>query len=278
MVRLPGGEFCIGTNDKLLPLDGETPSRRVQVGAYAIDPHAVTNEWFAAFVAATDYETEAERFGWSFVFAGLVAPDVPATLGVDAAPWWRRVEGASWRAPEGPGSTVADRADRPVVHTSWNDAQAFARWAGARLPTEAEWEFAARGGLDRQRFPWGDDEPSDERHLLCNIWQGAFPDRNTGADGFGGTAPVNAFAPNRYGLSNMVGNVWEWCSDPFRVRSLKRDLKARDRAARSSHSKVMKGGSYLCHRSYCYRYRIAARVGSPPDTSTGHCGFRVVFG
>lgn len=268
----------MGTNDKLLPVDGETPSRPMRVGPYAIDPHAVTNEWFAHFVDATGYETEAERFGWSFVFAGFLAHDLPPSLGVDQAPWWRRIDRASWRAPEGPGSSVENRADHPVVHVSWNDAQAFARWAGARLPTEAEWEFSARGGLEGRRFPWGDKEPSDDQNLLCNIWQGSFPETNTAADGFTGTAPVDAFAPNPYGLFNMVGNVWEWCSDPFRVRSLKRDLKARDRDARSTGSRVMKGGSYLCHRSYCYRYRIAARVGAPPDTSTGHCGFRVVFG
>lgn len=267
----------MGTDEKLLPMDGETPSRRMRVGPFAIDPHAVTNAWFARFAGATGYETEAERFGWSFVFAGFLADHIPPSLAVDQAPWWRRVEGASWRAPEGPGSSVVDRGDHPVVHVSWNDAQAFARWAGARLPTEAEWEFAARGALDGGRFPWGDDEPSDDANLVCNIWQGSFPETNTAADGFAGTAPVDAFPPNGYGLNNMVGNVWEWCSDRFRVRSLKRDLRARDRDARSSDSKVMKGGSYLCHRSYCFRYRIAARVGSPPDTSTGHCGFRVVF-
>jgi formylglycine-generating enzyme required for sulfatase activity len=267
----------MGTDERILPDDGEFPSRRVRVGAFAIDPHAVTNEWFAAFVAATGYATDAERFGWSYVFAGLLPADHPPTLAVDDAPWWRRVEGAAWRCPEGPGSTVAGRMDHAVVHVSWNDAQAFAAWAGARLPTEAEWEFAARGGLDRGRFPWGDAEPGETGNLLCNIWQGSFPGRNTAADGFAGTAPVNAFAPNGYGLFNMAGNVWEWCSDRFRVRSLKRALKARDRASVSSDSKVMKGGSYLCHRSYCYRYRVAARIGAPADTSTGHTGFRVVF-
>jgi formylglycine-generating enzyme len=276
-VRLDGGAFCMGTDEKILPADGEFPSRRVRVGAFAVDPHAVTNEWFEAFVAATGYVTEAERFGWSYVFAGLLPPDHPPTLAVDEAPWWRRVDGATWRHPEGPGSSVTSRMNHPVVHVSWNDAQSFAAWACARLPTEAEWEFAASGGLHGRRFPWGDDEPSDEDNLLCNIWQGPFPDRNTAADGFIGTAPVDAFAPNAYRLFNMAGNVWEWCSDRFRVRSLKRALKARDRAFLSSDSKVMKGGSYLCHRSYCYRYRIAARIGAPADTSTGHTGFRVVF-
>jgi formylglycine-generating enzyme len=276
-VRLDGGAFHMGTDERILPADGEYPSRRVQVSPLAIDPYAVTNEWFAAFVAATGYATDAERFGWSYVFAGLLPEDHPPTLAVNDAPWWRRVQGARWRHPEGPGSSIATRMDQPVVHVSWSDAQAFAAWAGARLPTEAEWEFAARGGLDRRRFPWGDGEPGEEENLFCNIWQGSFPGLNTAADGFVGTAPVHAFAPNAYGLFNMVGNVWEWCSDLFRVRSLKRALKARDRASLSSDSKVMKGGSYLCHRSYCYRYRVAARVGIPADTSTGHTGFRVAF-
>jgi formylglycine-generating enzyme required for sulfatase activity len=276
-VRLEGGVFHMGTDEKVLPMDGEYPSRRVRVGAFAIDPYAVTNDWFAAFVRATGYATDAERFGWSYVFAGFLPEDHPLTLAVNDAPWWRRVDGAMWRHPEGPTSSIVGRMEHPVVHVSWNDAQAFATWAGARLPSEAEWEFAARGGLDRRRYPWGDDDPTDERNLFCNIWQGSFPGRNSAADGFLGTAPADAFGPNAYGLFNMVGNVWEWCSDRFRVRSLKRASQARDRASVSSDSKVMKGGSYLCHRSYCYRYRVAARIGTPRDSSTGHTGFRVVF-
>jgi sulfatase modifying factor 1 len=267
----------MGTDDRILPADGECPSRRVRVAPFAIDPYAVTNRWFAEFVAATGYVTDAERFGWSFVFAGFLPEDHEPTLAVEGVPWWRRVDGVTWRCPEAPAASVDERLDHPVVHVSWNDAQAFARWAGGRLPTEAEWEFAARGGLDRRRFPWGHDEPEDDRNLFCNIWQGKFPSRNSAADGYTGTAPVDAFAPNAYGLYNMAGNVWEWCSDPFRVRSLKREFRARDREAAASGNKVMKGGSYLCHRSYCYRYRVAARIGNSPDTSTGHLGFRLVF-
>lgn len=267
----------MGTDDKILPADGEYPSSWTKVGPFAIDPWAVTNEAFAAFVASANYRTEAERFGWSFVFAGLLPADHPPTESVAAAPWWRRIDGADWSHPEGPHSSLDGRMDHPVVHVSWNDAQAFAAWCGGRLPTEAEWEFAARGGLVDKRFPWGDEEPDDERNLLCNIWQGRFPDHNTVADGFRGPAPVHAFAPNGYGLHNMVGNVWEWCADRFRIKSLKRDAKARNADAAASDSRVLKGGSYLCHRSYCYRYRIAARIGNPPDTTTGHLGFRIVF-
>lgn len=276
-IRLAGGTFRMGTDEKILPDDGEYPSRRVSVGPFAIDPYAVTNEWFAEFVAATGYVTDAERLGWSYVFAGFLPDDYPSIGGAIDAPWWRRVDGATWKYPEGPGSSIDSRKDHPVVHISWNDAQAFARWVGGRLPTEAEWEFAARGGLEGRRYAWGDDEPNDVDKFFCNIWQGSFPIRNTGADGYVGTAPVDAFAPNGYGLYNVAGNVWEWCSDQFRIRSLKRALRNRDRTFVLNNSKVMKGGSYLCHRSYCYRYRVAARIGVPPDTSTGHTSFRIVF-
>ena len=163
------------------------------------------------------------------------------------------------------------------MHVSWSDAAAFAAWAGGRLPTEAEWEHAAKGGDDGARFPWGAEEPTDTVAGLCNIWQGDFPHRNSVADGFAGTAPADAFRPNGFGLFNMCGNVWEWCADPFRVRSLSGAAKARNRAATAERERVMKGGSYLCHRSYCYRYRIAARSGRSPDTSAGHTGFRVAY-
>jgi formylglycine-generating enzyme required for sulfatase activity len=196
---------------------------------------------------------------------------------VAAAPWWRRIDGAQWNAPFGPGSSIDDILDHPVVHVSWNDARVFAEWAGGRLPNEAEWVHAARGGLESPRFPWGEDEPEDGGPYPCNIWQGTFPNLNTLADGFLGTAPVGSFAPNGYGLYNMAGNVWEWCEDRFRVRSLKKAGKAHDEQLRRNPMQLTKGGSYLCHRSYCYRYRIDARSGSTADSSTGHMGFRIVW-
>lgn len=275
-VPIPGGPAVIGTDAPVFAADGEGPARRITLRPFRLDAHAVTNRRFAAFVAATGYRTEAERFGWSFVFNAFVPPglDAPAP---EATPWWRRVEGACWSAPEGPGSSVAERLDHPAIHIAWPDAAAFAASVGGRLPTEAEWEHAARGGDPTARFPWGEAEPDDTATLPCNIWQGEFPRSDTAADGFAGTAPVGSFAPNGYGLFEMCGNVWEWCADAFRVRSLSRAAKARNAAAAQGAERVMKGGSYLCHRSYCYRYRIAARVGHAPDTSAGHTGFRVAY-
>jgi formylglycine-generating enzyme required for sulfatase activity len=268
----------MGSDEGLLPFDGEGPARQVRTRPFWIDPHAVTNEWFAQFVQATGHVTDAGRYGWSYVFLSQMSSAILDGGGATEAPWWRRVDGAYWREPEGPGTSFAERLRHPVVHVSWNDAQAFARWAGGRLPSEAEWEFAARGGLSGKRFPWGDEEPEDDRNHLCNIWQGSFPTRNTAADGFEATAPVDAFAPNGFGLHNMVGNTWEWTADAFRVRSLKRDMKVRNAREAREQRKVLKGGSFLCHRSYCYRYRVAARTSNTPDTTTGHIGFRIVFG
>ena len=276
-VRIPGGKARVGTNRPLLPEDGEGPERIVTVAAFEIDAHAVTNERFARFVAATGHVTDAERFGWSFVFHLLLRDAGAGAQGVAGASWWRRVEGACWSSPEGAGSDLNGREDHPVVHVSWDDACAFASWAGGRLPTEAEWEHAAAGGLPSPTFPWGHREPDEDAFQPCNIWQGQFPYENSGRDGWLGTAPVDAFEPNGYGLYNMCGNVWEWSADPFRIRSLKRRAVARNAEAEAAGQRVMKGGSYLCHASYCHRYRIAARLGATPDTSTGHTGLRVVY-
>jgi formylglycine-generating enzyme len=276
-VRLPGGKSIVGTENPLIPVDGEGPRRTARLSPLAVDPFAVTNGWFAEFIAATNYVTEAERLGWSFVFHSFVRHDVGPVRQLPAAPWWCAVDGASWRAPEGPGSTVDERRNHPVVQVSLNDARAFAIWAGGRLPSEAEWEYAARGGLGDVRYPWGNRDPDDEGFMPCNIWQGSFPDRNSGADGWLSTCPVGAFVPNGFGLYNMCGNTWEWCEEPFRIRSMRRALRAADADAVDQRLMLTKGGSFLCHRSYCHRYRIAARTGNTADSATCHIGFRVFF-
>jgi len=257
MVRL-GGSFLMGTEDPDgFPQDREGPIREIDLPPFWIDPVAVTNARFAEFVACTRHQTDAEAAGWSFVFGAFLPDDFEPTRGIANAPWWRQVFGADWRHPEGPATSMEGREDHPVVHVSWNDAKAFAAWAGARLPHEAEWEMAARGGLEQARFPWGDELEPGGRHAM-NVWQGEFPSRNTGDDGWLGTAPVDAYEPNGHGMLNMSGNVWEWCADRF------------DRQTRA-----IRGGSYLCHASYCNRYRVAARSFNTPDSSTGNMGFRI---
>jgi formylglycine-generating enzyme required for sulfatase activity len=250
----------MGSDEDRYPDDGESPARPVSVDAFRIAPVTVTNDDFAAFVAATGYGTTAEREGWSFVFGGLLPADFPPTRAVAQAPWWRQVHGADWRHPEGAGSGLGGRSDHPVVHVSWLDARAFCRWAGGRLPSETEWEYAARGGLERRRYPWGDDLTPDGEHRM-NVFQGRFPEEDTGDDGFAGTSPVRAFAPNGYGLYNTTGNVWEWTADRF--------------GPGRPGQRVTRGGSYLCHDSYCWRYRCAARSGNTPDSSAGNIGFRM---
>lgn len=240
-----------------------------------MDATSVTNAQFKAFVKDTGYVTDAERLGDSLVFQGLLPQGTPPSHAVADTPWWRTIPGASWRDLFGPGTADQMIENHPVVHVSWNDANAFATWAGGRLPTEAEWEQAARGGLGDVPFPWGDQEPDDVNFQPCNIWQGRFPHQDLGLDGYVGTAPVQSFAPNGYGLYNMVGNVWELTSEVFKVRSLKKEVIAAH--AGKKGFKLSKGGSFLCHRSYCYRYRIAARNSTSPDTSTSHLGFRLVY-
>lgn len=258
MVEIPGGVFRMGCDRREgHRADGEGPARDVALEGFLIDRCAVSNARFARFVADTGYRTDAQHQGGSFVFAGLLPDDFIATRGVASAPWWREVPGADWQHPEGPGSTLAGRENWPVVHVSHTDALAFCRWAGKRLPSEAQWEKAARGGLSGRRFPWGDEETPDGQHR-CNVWQGVFPSDNHALDGHYGLAPVDSYAPNGYGLHNMAGNCWEWCDDWFEPDA----------------ARVMRGGSYLCHPAYCWRYRNAARSAAAPDSSTGHIGFR----
>jgi sulfatase modifying factor 1 len=264
----------MGCADPPYPEDGEAPVRRVTVDAFAIAASTVTNAQFAAFVNATAYRTDAERYGWSFVFAGLLPPGFPPTRAVVGTPWWRQVHGADWRHPEGRGSTLKGRDDHPVVHVSWNDAIAYCAWAGVRLPTEAEWEYAARGGLEQQPFPWGSELTPGGVHRM-NVWQGSFPTLNTAEDGYVGTAPVDAFAPNGYGLFDMTGNVWEWCADWFSAHLHRNGPRVNPRGPRDGAGKVMRGGSYLCHASYCRRYRTSARMSNTPDSSAGNVSFRV---
>ncbi|WP_255956009.1 formylglycine-generating enzyme family protein [Streptomyces odontomachi] len=271
----PGGSFRMGNDDDAaIPGDGEGPVREVTLAPFRISATAVTVAEFAAFVDATGYRTEAERFGWSYVFAGfLPGPLRKQSPRPEATPWWCAVRGAFWNAPEGPGGSTADRRDHPAVHISWNDAVAYCGWAGVRLPTEAEWEYAARGGLDGRRYPWGDELAPDGEFRL-NIWRGRFPTRNTAEDGYRSTAPVTAFPPNGHGLYNTCGNVWEWCADWWHTAHDARPHTDPTGPATGS-AKVMRGGSHMCHDSYCYRYRVAARTSNPPDTGAGNLGFRV---
>lgn len=281
MVELSGGIFLMGTDtDEGFPADGEGPIRKVHVDPFLIDRFAVTNEQFGAFAKSTGYVTDAEKYGWSFVFQNFV----PKTLiksgdarNVPGLGWWFAVQDACWHKPEGPGSNVRKRKDYPVTHVTWHDATAYCAWAGKRLPTEAEWEFAARGGLEQNTFPWGNALTPGGKHM-CNIWQGTFPSVNTKDDGFEGTCPVHAFPANRFGLKNVSGNVWEWCADWWGTvhESGGSEPVRNPRGPESGSSRVMRGGSYLCHRSYCNRYRVAARTSNTSDSSTGNLGFRCV--
>jgi sulfatase modifying factor 1 len=277
LVDLPGGSFLMGTDyAEGFPQDGEGPVREVTLDPFAIDRYPVTNESFAQFIRATGYRTEAERFGWSFVFWSHVSPRrfqelVEGT--VAEAPWWCKVPGARWDAPEGPGSGLGGRERHPVVHVSWNDAAAYAAWSGLRLPTEAEWELAARGGLVQKLYPWGDKLRPEGKHL-CNIWQGEFPRHDTGDDGYAGTSPVDAFPPNGYGLYSVTGNTWEWCADWFDADYHCTGERINPAGPPLGSARLVKGGSFLCHKSYCNRYRVAARTSNTPDSSTANIGFR----
>lgn len=308
MVWVPGGEFSMGSTDPLARPD-ESPVHRVRVDGFWMDQTEVTNAQFSAFVEATGYKTVAERpLDWEEM-KKQVAPGTPKppdeelapgsmvfaspAEGVDArnwSQWWKWVDGACWKHPEGPDSTIKGREDHPVVHIAYEDALAYCKWAGKRLPTEAEWEFAARGGLDRKVNTWG-DEPIDASR--ANTWEGEFPHKNTAKDGYVGAAPVKQFPPNGFGLYDMAGNVWEWCSDRYRPNTYA--MRAREQGAdgvaknpkgptksfdaRNPYApelRVMRGGSFLCHDSYCASYRPSARMASSPDTGLGHTGFRCV--
>lgn len=276
MVQLPGGGFLMGTDYPYgFPDDGEGPVRMVQLSTFNIDIYPVTNRDFAEFVETTGYRTEAELFQWSFVFWRHIPETRYSELVEDTAaiaPWWCKVPGATWRTPEGPGSSIEDRENHPVVHVTWNDASAYATWVGRRLPTEAEWEYAARGGLEQKLYPWGDELTPEGMHL-CNIWQGQFPIQDLGLDGYAGTNPVDAFPPNRFGLFSVTGNVWEWCADWFTNHFLN-ETCVDPKGPTVGMAKVMKGGSFLCHTSYCNRYRVAARTSNTPDSSASNIGFR----
>lgn len=265
----------MGATDHLAyPGDGEGPLRQITLSAYEIDRCTVSNHDFAAFIDAAGYRTESEVLGWSFVFAGLLPDDFPPTRAAADAPWWRQVEGASWRNPEGPQTGITDRLDHPVVHVSWNDALAYANWAGKTLPTEAQWERAARGGLESQPYPWGDELTPGGQHRM-NVWQGSFPTANTNEDGWYATCPVDSYEPNPFGLFNTTGNVWEWCHDWFDIYHDPQP-PTDPTGPPFGDLKVLKGGSFLCHESYCLRYRTAARLALTPDSATSNTGFRCV--
>lgn len=276
-VMFRGGQTHTGTRTPVIAQDGEGVIGDHWLQPFSVEAYAVTNARFAAFVAETGYRTISERLGHGLVFRYLMDDCKRAMPTEGPTSWWAAVADACWHSPEGPGSSIITRMDHPVTHVSWADATAFAAWAGGRLPTEAEWEHAARGGLDDPRFPWGDEEPNDQDFMPANIWQGTFPDGNSCADGYAGTAPIDAFPANGAGLFNMVGNVWEWTSEPFRIRSAARYASLRNTEAVAEKQMLMKGGSFLCHISYCYRFRIAARSATSADSGSANCGLRVFY-
>ena len=298
MVWIPGGEFSMGSDNPVLGSDAR-PVHRVYVDGFWMDETEITNEEFERFVKATGYTTVAEHAPRAEDFPGappekLVAGSVmfsppPAPVPLDNhLQWWSYVKGANWRHPEGPNSNLKGRGKYPVVHVAWPDAVAYAKWAGKRLPTEAEWEFAARGGLDRKSYTWGDDFRPQGRYM-ANSFQGHFPDSNTKEDGFRLAAPVCSFPKNAFGLCDMAGNVWEWVEDWYRpdtfailaaaggvARNPQGPADSFDPSEPGVKKRVQKGGSFLCTDQYCSRYMPGGRGKGDPDTGTDHVGFRCV--
>ena len=276
LVPLKGGFFDMGAAVNRYPDDLDSPPRRVFVSPFSLGRTTVTARLWAAFAAESGYRTVAESEGWSFVFHLFLDDPLGYVEHPPRTPWWRAVAGSSWAAPEGPGSHWQDKPDHPAVHISWFDAQALAEFTGTRLPTEAEWEYAARAGHKGRRFPWGNDlvPATGHRH---NTWQGDFPGLNTEEDGFVGTCPAEHYPPNDFGLYNMTGNVWEWTSSKFgplpdgRGKLPPRDPQGPD----DGPGYVIRGGSHLCHVSYCERYQVHSRTHNTPDSSTGHMGMRL---
>ena len=277
LVSIAAGDFLMGSDGPdAIAGDGEGPARPIHLSAYRIAPATVTNREFAAFVRATHYVTDAEQEGFSFVFF-LQMPEGArrsARRVAGGLPWWMPVENASWQRPEGSGSHIYERLDHPVVHVSWNDAIAYCAWAGVLLPTEAQWEKAARGGLQGKRFAWGDALVAPDGEFRCNVWRGSFPELpETGWH----PSPVAARSglANDYGLFNTCGNVWEWCADAYDPHYHTSTADVNPRSECASGSRSLRGGSFLCHDSYCYRYRVSARHANTPSSSASNIGFRV---
>lgn len=282
MIKIPQGSYLIGTNQSTgFSQDKEGPQVEIELASFEIATTTVTNQQFKQFVDETGYITESERYGWSFVFHYFLTEAEKAQMKkVPGLNWWLAVKGADWQHPEGPHSSIENRMNHPVVHVSRNDALVYCKWSGTRLPTEAEWEVAAKGGTTYEKYPWGDEFLIDGQHQ-CNIWQGDFTLSNTLEDGFAGTAPARYYAPNGYGLYQMIGNVWEWCLNPQGIDLA--DFQKNPSIYYEKHygqfdnrSYGIRGGSFLCHESYCKRYRIAARNGNTGDSASNNMGFRVV--
>lgn len=275
MVTVPTGQFQMGDAfNEGYPDDGELPVHQVYLQEYRISTTTVTNSLFNQFVQATGYVTGAERAGSSAVFHLAVVAPVEDIVGpLPAAPWWIEVRGADWAHPGGRGSSWEDRQNHPVVHVTWFDAMAFCAWAGTRLPSEAEWERMARGGHEGRRFPWGDELEADVGR--CHTFLGDFPGLATQANLFRSTVPVKAFTRNELGIWQTQGNVWEWCADWFSPAYYRTSPRDNPKGPPRGSLRVLRGGSYLCHSSYCNRYRVAARSANTPGSSSGNCGFRI---